>query len=102
MNNQACTAKPIVPHSERPRRVWVLAKRTGYLPYDNKGSGWTYDMLEKVSRELNVEFVGAYEREHVSTCGRCSSRPRSDDPCRRRTVLGSTRYVTIFLYYLCY
>lgn len=63
-----CTAQPVVPHSERPRRIWVLAKRADYLPYDDKrtSSVWTYGMLERLINELNIELVGAYEHEHVS------------------------------------
>ena len=51
--------KEILPHSEKPRQVWLLAKHSYFLTGVDYPLG--NETLLRASKELNIEFVSAFE-----------------------------------------
>ncbi|KAL7413686.1 hypothetical protein BDY24DRAFT_415266 [Mrakia frigida] len=53
-----CMAMPIPKYKEKKRQVWVLAKHHRY--FTSERFPYSHDIFEKASKELNIEFVGAW------------------------------------------
>ncbi|KAL7416488.1 hypothetical protein BDY24DRAFT_379875 [Mrakia frigida] len=62
---EECVKQPFVPTLSRPRQVWLLGKVSKffhgpYYPYSR-------DVWVKASKELNVEFIGAFDYQEGGT-----------------------------------
>ncbi|KAJ7778290.1 hypothetical protein B0H16DRAFT_882948 [Mycena metata] len=51
----ACSARPFVPHSERKRQAYVLAKEMSY--FVPKQTAWASDFYDDAHKAADVEFV---------------------------------------------